>query len=148
MLKSILVFGAVVLTGLPVIADPNTTVIRPTTGAFLLRDSDGVVISVIHPVDYGFPGTDGPTSVVYYTFDGRVLEFSGLPVAATDGGTQTVGTPSAVVGNTRYSVESNGVEVWLIDPATGKRFATERRMSEVAPDAVGHKVNPTAFSLE
>ncbi|MEO8240852.1 MAG: hypothetical protein ABI832_01000 [bacterium] len=159
MFKISMMCSAVVLAGLPALAGPVSTVISPNV-IMLMRDSDGVVISVIHPVEYWYRGNAGGPGGVIYTLDGHVLEFSGGPFNTAGGGPiammdgaaggamNPAAAPTVVVGNVRYNVEADGMDLWLVDPATGRRLATERRVSQAGPDAAGHSVNPTAFTLE
>jgi hypothetical protein len=125
---------------------------RPSAAMTLMRDSDGMVISVIRPVEYGTWPTWIERGVIYYTMGGQVLDFSGAPGGVTTGGTDMASvqttTPTVAVDGTTYTVEAQGAEIWLIDPATGQRHATQRRVAGTAPDAAGHTVNPTAFKLE
>ena len=116
-------------------------------GPTWLRDSDGIVISILNPVDY-LPIWDGVKwgdIYYYYTFRGDVLEMA----SATGGGVSSEGLASSVaVGGTTYEVEVSGAKIWLKDPANGRRFAAERRVARVAPDAKGLRVNPTVFALD
>ena len=130
----------VLILAAPAVADP-------WAGTTLFRDSDGIVISILHPVDY-LPIWDGikPGEVYYYyTFRGDVLEMA----SATGGGVSSEGLSSSVaVDGTTYEVEVSGTKIWLKDPANGRRFAAERRIGLVAPDAKGLRVNPTVFALD
>lgn len=119
----------------------------PWAGTTWLRDSDGIVISVLDPVDYlpVWGGIKSGDIYYYYTFRGDVLEMA----SATGGGVSSEGLASSVaVGGTTYEVEVSGTKIWLKDPANGRRFAAERRIALVAPDAKGLRVNPTVFALD
>ena len=167
------------LAALPALSNPNiakTTLIAPTLG-ILLRDSDGIVISVIHPpIDY-IPWSGGIVpGGVFYTLGG--VEMGGVELATSGVGITTMAQPGGVlgatsgraatpvvlggaelaapsangttvsIGGTTYRVESAGGKVWLRDPATGLRYATARHIAPMTPDAVGMTVNPTAFALD
>jgi hypothetical protein len=121
-MKHVALIAAGMLTAMPAMADgPNTI--------GLMRDSDGLVISVLYPVDWiGGPGG------IYYTMGGEAVSFS------NDAGGMT-----ASAGGTAYQVEAKGADIWLLDPTTGTRLATERH---TAPDAAGLRVNPAAFDIE
>jgi hypothetical protein len=134
--------GALILAAQPVLAD------RLATGIMLMRDSDGIVISVIHPLDYAtFPPVFAGGGVVYM-LGGHVLEFSTGPGVmvmdmAGGGAAGSVG-PTAVVAGTTYRVEAKGLDLWLIDPVTGQRHATQRMAS--MPGAA--RVNPNGFAMD
>lgn len=140
-MKNQIVASLFVLTlAAPAVADP-------WAGTMWLRDSDGIVISILNPVDY-LPIWDGVKwgeVYYYYTFRGDVLEMA----SATGGGVSSEGLSSSVaVDGTTYEVEVSGTKIWLKDPANGRRFAAERRIGLVAPDAKGLRVNPTVFALD
>ncbi len=119
----------------------------PWAGTTWLRDSDGIVISVLDPVDYLpiWGGIKFGDIHYYYTFRGDVLEMA----SATGGGVSSEGLASSVaVGGTTYEVEVSGTKIWLKDPANGRRFPAERRVALVAPDAKGLRVNPAVFALD
>jgi len=141
MQTKVLIAGlALSLAAVPVLAGP--IVVSPQ---LLLRDSDGIVISVLHPVDYGpIPGGVGPGGV-YYTFNGEVVPMTG---GVTAGVSSPTAGPTMEIGGATYQVEASGGEVWLRDLATGQRYAAEKRIAAIAPDAVGLKVNPNAFALD
>ncbi len=130
----------VLILAAPAVADP-------WAGTTWLRDSDGIVISVLDPVDYLpiWGGIKSGDFYYYYTFRGDVLE-----MASATGGQMTSGglSSSVAVGGTTYEVEVSGAKIWLKDPANGRRFAAERRVALVAPDAKGLRVNPTVFALD
>lgn len=143
----------------PVVAEPRPMI--------MLRDSDGIVISVLDWVDiYSTLGTTGGIMPggVFYTFDGPVATLTGggttLP---RDGSTLTgqpifLGGPELLsagaggqvldIGGVTYRVEADGAQVWLRDIATGTRHAAARHVAHVAPDAQGLAVNPTSFALD
>ena len=132
------------------LADNTVLIMKPPLTIF--RDSDGIVISVIHPIDYfnPVPGVILGGHVIY-TMGGVPLEFSAGPGVtmenAAGGGPMTAGGPgtTAVVGGTTYKVEVSGTDVWLRDPATGARYATERRVAAVQG---GMQVNPNGFAMQ
>lgn len=151
-----MVICAMMPVALPAVAGPVPS------GIMLMRDSDGIVISVVHPLDYFVlpPGTEA--GGVYYTFRGQVLDFSAGAGGLTPGGTTTASlaganagsvtggalAATAQVGGVTYRVETDAKGVWLVDPVTKHRFSAERRVAQSAPDAVGHKVNPKGFVLD
>lgn len=138
----------VLCAGVMLAATPGLADVKPT-GIMWMRDSDGIVISVLHPGDYGPWYTNlGGIGGVIYTMDGHVLEFSagpGGPVTSMSG-SGTLG-PTAMVDGTAYKVEVSGQDVWLRDPATGILHPTERRMAK-ATGAEGLAVNPNGFALD
>ena len=167
------------LAALPALANPvgpKPSLIIPTWG--ILRDSDGIVISVIHPPIYWIPLPGGVGSGgivpggVFYTYGGVEMANGGVQLTpmATPGGAvlgattdlpatpvvlggAELTTPSANgttvdIGGTIYRVETAGGKVWLRDTATGLRYATVRHIAPMTPDARGMKVNPTAFALD
>lgn len=161
-----LTFSATFLMALavPALADPLTAEPSPMV---MLRDSDGMVISVLDWRD-GHPGvdtdggvwpiallrdSDGIVISVLNWSDGHpeewllygqpeVMNGSELLVVADAGG-QVLD-----VGGVSYRVETDGRQVWLRDIATGKRHATSRNKVQVAPDAQGLVVNPASFALD
>lgn len=159
-MKTSCILAGLVLTTLaqPILADSTVVTMKPPLMIF--RDSDGIVISVIHPIDYysPFPG-DVSGGHVIYTMGGVPLEFSagpgvtmdnaagGGPIAAGGLGPMAAGGvgPTAVVGGTIYKVEVSGNDIWLRDPVTGTRYATERRLAAVQG---GLQVNPNGFAME
>ena len=152
--KPLLVIFGLTLASAPALADP--------TGIMLMRDSDGIVISVIHPIDFVPMVTDLLPGGIYYTFRGEVLSETGggvmMPgVAMNDGpmvqsgGLQTAAAVAAQtvnVGGAVYQVEALNGKVWLRDTATGQRFAAQQHVVPAAADAKGLNVNPTAFALD
>lgn len=156
------------VTGLGLALAATPALAEPSKG-MLPRDSDGIVISIIYPVDhYTYSGENG-TGGVYYTFrdltvdvksglgttmdtmpgltsgsvsDGAVF-FGGaeLGAALADGSTLEFGGAS-------YRVEAAGGKVWLRDIATGQRYAAVRHVLPTAPDAAGLSVNPVAYALD
>ena len=99
------------LVALPALANPNiakTTVIAPNMG-ILLRDSDGIVISVIHPpIDY-IPWSGGIVpGGVFYTLGGVEMggvemggvEMGGVELATSGVGITTMAHPGGVLGAT------------------------------------------------
>ena len=143
--KTLLSGLALSLLALPAVAAPIATrpVFTPPIMIALPRDSDGIVISVIHPVDY-FPLTPGlQPGGIMYTFNGAVIQYAagpGVMMAGPGVMTSAAGGPTVQMDGATYRVEANGDKVWLRDLATGQRFATERSVAAVAPDAVGLKV--------
>jgi hypothetical protein len=137
--KALISALALTVIGMPAVSGPVSTIM-------LFRDSDGIVISVNNPVVYYGP----PIAVggVYYTLGGHVIEFSASPGVMNAGMASDNAAPTAQVGGVTYKVESSGDQVWLRDPATGQRYATERRVAAAAPDAAGLKVNPVAYALD
>lgn len=146
------------LMALPAMAE--TTTPRPLPALFL-RDSDGIVISVIDPID-GIPGGGGVLpGGVYYTLGGDGGELSGIE-SLGQGGTSGLPRTTVLIGGGEllapdmagqilriaggdYRIEVSGDEVWLRDMETGARLAATRH---VAPDAQGLSVNPATFALE
>ena len=155
-LSAALAFG---LAAVPALANPVTSV-----KAHLMRDSDGIVISVIDvPIKYyDFEG-GVLNGGVYYTMNGgvmpRAVDSGGPLLGSTSGapGTQVIlggselalahGT-SLSIGGVTYRIEADGDAVWLIDRETGQRYATTRHMLALAPDAKGLTVNPAVFGLD
>ena len=131
-MKIIAGMALALMAALPVQADQ----VRP--GIMVMRDSDGIVISVLNPVNYFTPMPGGG---VVYVMGGHVVDFSGSPRVA-ESGAGVLG-PTAVVAGTTYQVEVSGSDVWLLDPATGLRHAA-RRVAE----AGGLQVNPDGFAME
>ena len=94
------------LAALPALANPNgakTTVIAPTLG-IMLRDSDGIVISVIHPpIDY-IPWSGGIVpGGVFYTLGGVEMggvEMGSVELATSGVGITTMAHPGGVLGAT------------------------------------------------
>lgn len=154
-MKTSCILAGLMLTTLaqPLLADSAVIVMKPPLTIF--RDSDGIVISVIHPIDYYSPFPDDVSGGhVIYTMGGVPLEFSAGPGVTMDnaagggplGGMAAGGVgPTAVVGGTIYKVEVSGNDVWLRDPVTGARYATERRVATVQG---GLQVNPNGFAME
>ena len=143
----VLLAGLMLSTAQPLLADNAVISVKPSLMIF--RDSDGIVISVLHPIDYYTPMTGvGTIGGVVYTMGGVELEFSGGPGVTirgdtAGGGVMTAGVgTTAVVGGTSYKVEVSGNDIWLRDPVTGARYATEQRM------ASGLQVNPNGFAME
>ncbi len=125
----------------------------------LNRDSDGLVISIM---DFESTG-GGKGEVIHYAFGGQIIIFpmqmSGQPVVSQDSvsGTNSAWatsvpnlgqSPYVIVAGIKYQVEMFGQDVWLINRITGERFATERMLSTLAPDAVGFVVNPSVFAID
>ncbi len=144
---------ALILLTLPASAEPIATnpVFSPPVMIALPRDSDGIVISVIHPVDYIplLPGLH-PGGILY-TFNGAVIEYAagpGVMMAGPGVMTSAAGGPTVQMDGMSYRVETKAGEVWLRDLATGRRFATEQTVAVAAPDAAGLNVNPTVFALD
>lgn len=150
----------VMLAALPAVAGPVAG--QVPSGIMLMRDSDGIVISVVHPPIYFALPTGLEPGGIYYTFRGQVLDFSagvGSPttvgvttasLTGTNAGSGTGGPTAATaqIGGVTYQVETDAKGVWLVDPVSKRRFSAERRVANVAPDAIGHKVNPKAFALD
>ena len=136
--------GCALMLAQPVLAQPVSLIMIP-------RDSDGIVISVLHPVDYFQPGvtTNGG---VFYTLGGVEVQFSHGAGGIADtprGGPITFDMvqrdQTATVGATTYKVEMAGAAVYLRDPVTGALFPTQ--VAAMA-DPNGLKVNPNAFAME
>ena len=144
-----LLAGLALATAQPLLAD---SAVKP--GLMIFRDSDGIVISVLHPIDYftPIPGVS-TTGGVVYTMGGVELEFSAGPggvMADNMSGGINAGAgvgPTAVVAGTTYKVEVSGTDVWLRDPVTGARYATEQRVASVQ-NINGLTVNPNGFAME
>ena len=136
--------GCALMLAQPVLAQPVTLMMIP-------RDSDGIVISVLHPVDYFLTGGTTNGGVVY-TMGGVEVQFShgAGGVSDTAGGPVTIDMVqrdhTATVGATTYKVEMSGTVVYLRDPVTGALYATQRVAN--VNDANGLEVNPIAFALE
>ena len=103
------------LAALPALANPVSTrpgIINPALG-ILLRDSDGIVISVIHPPIYWIPLSGGPASGgivsggivpggVFYSFGGVEMAAGGVGMSA--GGVQnTAGVVQTATGGVQLA---------------------------------------------
>ena len=125
----------------------------------LLRDSDGIVISVLDVIDvypyFTTAGGVGPGEV-FYTFGGEVSAATGGATPQMGsvllGGAEllTAGAAGRVldIGGVSYLVEVAGERIWLRDIATGTRYAAARHIAPVTPDALGLVVNPASFALD
>ena len=132
-----LLIGCALMLAQPVLAQPVNTLMIP-------RDSDGIVISVLHPVDYMYRDVTGG---VMYTMGGVKVEFTTTSggVADSMAGSTDAG-PTAMVGSVTYKVEVSGNTVYLRDPATGEIFATQRVAALSGTN--GLQVNPNGFAME
>jgi hypothetical protein len=157
--------AALLTSALPALANPVVAQAKPMM--MVMRDSDGLVISVLDWMEaYPHILTTGGVrpGEVFYTFGGPVSTATGgfvaLPVSGTPlpgqpvflGGPEllTAGAEGPVldIGGVAYQVEAEGVQIWLRDLATGTRHAAARHVAPVAPDAQGLSVNPAQLVLD
>ena len=138
--------------------DPQIGMVDPMPGpAYFMRDSDGLVISILTLYDFGGETGGVLPGEIYYSVGGGDPQ---LPRggSALDGqqvfldGTELVniGAQGGVVeiDGSSYRVETEGDRIWLRDVATGMRLATARHVAPMSPDRKGLSVNPAQFGLD